>query len=232
MKPFLSRLAIVLILSCGLLPAFANPRVQLQHLREKGSGYTIDVQVPQIVNPTAAQSAINMKIMKDARADVAAFAKQAKDDHASSKDLLAYEMESGVTVHLLNDRWFSFEQMTSQYTGGAHPNPLVATELWDLKRGRALSLKDLFKSGVDFLQPLSEICKKEINGRDLGWELSDRDKGLEPKAENYTTFYVDGTNLVVVFPPYQVGPYSAGTQEVKIPYKDLQAMAAPQGPLH
>lgn len=55
--------------------------------------------------------------------------------------------------------------------------------------------------------------------------------GMAPKATNYGVFYLDGKNLVVVFPPYQIAPYSSGSIEVKIPVRSLQAIATPDGPL-
>lgn len=60
-----------------------------------------------------------------------------------------------------------------------------------------------------------------------GWA----ETGRAPKTENDDVFSLDGKNLVVVFPPYQIAPYSSGTIEAKIPVQALTATTAPEGPL-
>jgi hypothetical protein len=59
------------------------------------------------------------------------------------------------------------------------------------------------------------------------------EQGTEPKAGNFANFEPilgqDGkiTALRFVFPPYQVGPYSDGTQTVEVPAAVLLPHIAP-----
>ena len=59
------------------------------------------------------------------------------------------------------------------------------------------------------------------------------EQGTEPEAENFANFEpvlgADGriAALRFVFPPYQVGPYSDGTQSVEVPAAVLLPVVAP-----
>jgi len=46
-------------------------------------------------------------------------------------------------------------------------------------------------------------------------------RGTTPDADNFQNWYVEGTTLVLLFPPYQVGPYSLGVVSVPIPLSEL-----------
>jgi hypothetical protein len=50
--------------------------------------------------------------------------------------------------------------------------------------------------------------------------------GTSAKAENFKDWYVDGTNLVIVFPPYAVAAYAAGAQTLTIPFSQLTSLKA------
>ncbi len=48
--------------------------------------------------------------------------------------------------------------------------------------------------------------------------------GTTAKVENFQDWYIDGTSLVIIFPPYQVAAYAAGEQTVTIPFSQLTAL--------
>lgn len=113
-------------------------------------------------------------------------------------------------------------------TGGAHPNSYNATISFD-KNGNEVKLPDLFKSDSRYLDRLSDISYKSIvKDATLRFEsaLDDDQKdwirmGTAPTPEALQFFYLDGDNLVLIFPPYQVAAYVAGTFEVHIPLSTL-----------
>jgi hypothetical protein len=47
--------------------------------------------------------------------------------------------------------------------------------------------------------------------------------GTTPDPNNFQIFYFEGDYLVIVFPPYQVGPWVLGTQTIRIPRSELSA---------
>lgn len=230
MRPALRSMSIIAVLAALLVrTAAATPVVKTVTIHSKTKAADISVQVTQIQHPTAAQQAFNRRQMEAAQKSVAAFKKQVAADHPTAEQ--AWEYTSRVKTCLLTAHWYSFLDMGSVFTGGAHPNPLYGSTLLDLSSGRELTLADLFRPGTPYLKTIADLCKKEIATRDLGSDKEWQNRGMEPKADNFSVFYVDGKNLVILFPPYQVGPYSAGPQEVKIPYATLKSMAQPGRPL-
>lgn len=114
-------------------------------------------------------------------------------------------------------------------TGGAHPNTYYRTFTFDKKTGTGLHVEDVFASGVDYLTLLSEKSRAAlpaIIAAKGGLSVSEVDtdyiaQGTTPDEDNFTNWYIEGTNLVIVFPPYQVGPYVIGVQEVSIPFASI-----------
>jgi hypothetical protein len=110
----------------------------------------------------------------------------------------------------------------SEDTLGAHPNSYFKTFTFDAKTGANLQLSDLFNSGVNYLDPLSTITRSALTTQ----QGSDADPtfinpGTTPVATNFQNFAIDGSNLVIYFPPYQAAPYSSGPQIVHIPLSQL-----------
>ena len=113
----------------------------------------------------------------------------------------------------------------SSFTGGAHPNPSLVSLNFDMEKGRALQLGDLFRPGSNHLRVLSEYCLAELKTR--GDEMVFAEDGAAPKAENYQVWTLGPKGLKVVFPPYQVAPYAVGTVEVEVPWGRLAGLLRP-----
>ncbi len=114
-------------------------------------------------------------------------------------------------------------------TMGAHPNTYYRSFTFDKKTGKELELANLFKPGADYLGRLSTISRAElpsIIAERTQQAVSDVDTddikdGTKPEAASFQTFYLDGTNFVLFFPPYQIGPYVLGTTALPIPLSEL-----------
>jgi hypothetical protein len=140
---------------------------------------------------------------------------------------ITYQMKSGANT-------ISYVFTTVTDTFGAHPNTDFKTFTFDKKTGGMLSLSDLFAPGANYLASLSTIARKmlpaTIAARE-GIKASAVDTtmlnaGTSAKAENFKDWYVDGTNLVIVFPPYAVAAYAAGAQTLTIPFSQLTSLKA------
>lgn len=116
-------------------------------------------------------------------------------------------------------------------TLGAHPNTVYQVFTFDTQTGAQLGLGDLFTVST-YLNELSTIANQQLPSI-----LADREQvnvsevdtdymaqGSAPKAENYQDWYLNGNNLVIVFPPYQVGPYALGTIEMPISLSQLSLL--------
>jgi hypothetical protein len=138
----------------------------------------------------------------------------------------------------------------SRYTGGAHGEPLVARFTWLPQRQTLLTTQSLLTQGKG-LEAVSSYVREQLHtaaslrNDDPGMSPEDRasllqsatqmiDEGTAPKLENFSLFQpvmnADGkiTALRFVFPPYQVGPYSDGTQTVDVPAQVLAPYLAPE----
>ena len=226
-----------LFLSLALIALFvafsadAAPRLVPKTIAESKPGlYKVEVTVVQYATPTAAQARINAVLMKEARDSVSEFVKAAKSDNASRRTEWTLDLETQVIYQ--SDRWLSIQVMGGEFTGGAHPNPSAASHLFDVTNGRELKLSQLFRQGAPYLESLADKCRRELaKNEDLTADKKWMLQGSAPKPENYSVFSIDGKNLVILFRAYQVGPYSSGSPEVKIPFATLKSIAAPSGPL-
>lgn len=139
--------------------------------------------------------------------------------------------------------FISVRESGSSDTGGAHPNPVQATFVFDRKAGKLIALDDLFadpdaarKALANFahdtlLKKLMADAPKPGEGSPDAlreWKsnmLQMLDGGTKPTTVNYSVFVVQaGANpsapspgITLIFPPYQVAAYVYGTQTVGVP---------------
>jgi hypothetical protein len=109
-------------------------------------------------------------------------------------------------------------------SGAAHPNAFTAVVNYDLANGRQIKLADLFPGSPDYLARLADKAAAALKEKFAKDEIPFEDyaqEGTAPKAENYQNFLINEDALVIIFDPYQVGPWAIGIQEIVIPFKDL-----------
>ena len=142
------------------------------------------------------------------------------------------------TIALAQDDLASLQfDIGSYYQGAAHPNSFTEVVNYDLKNGKQLHLTDLFKPGAKFLQVLSAYCisdlKKQAKTRGPDSMLEDDwvQRGAGPTLKNYQSWTITKKGLGINFDSYQVAPYAAGPQFVKIPYSAIKEHVNPDGPL-
>jgi len=114
------------------------------------------------------------------------------------------------------------------YMGGAHGLETRNYYNFDLKTGKIISEKDLFKS--NFEAELSEIIKKRIveESKEIKEEketepilsLEDTDFWSDSIKPN-GNFYITDESINYVFNPYEIAPYYMGQTEVTIPFNRL-----------
>ena len=137
----------------------------------------------------------------------------------------------------------------TSYTGGAHGTPLVARFVWLPARDEMLT-SDRLLAGPEGWTAVSGFVREQLqtalSQRIDADEVAPAERaemfqngagmiaaGTEPKAATFAHFEpVMGRGgrlaaLRFVFPPYQVGPYSDGTQTVEVPAAVLLPHVAP-----
>lgn len=128
----------------------------------------------------------------------------------------------------------SYVTQFEQYTGGAHGNNYYYTVVYDSSTGKKIELTDLFKEPahaytylsqkirplvVDEVLRNSGISKPTPEERDFAAVMAE--DGTAPRAENFERWYLNDGKLMVIFPPYHVASYAAGTQIVGIPLNQM-----------
>lgn len=189
---------------------------------KKSAGATADAKAVEIMK----QFEINT---------ILAFKEQGNFDHLSHDDIqmmgldqrkesveIKYEVKSG-------PRTVSYVYTIYQDTLGAHPNTYFRTFTFDSRTGEGLDIPDFFVAGTNYLSILSTAARKAlpasiaaregVSVKDLDADYMNR--GTTPDADNFQNWYIEGSSLVLVFPPYQVAPYSAGVQMVSIPFSQF-----------
>ncbi len=132
------------------------------------------------------------------------------------------------------------------YQGGAHPNHVIDTLLWDAQAARFMNIKPFFKEMADggpTLQRLAHLIRAalavEKKARDIDVADPNKDQWLssvKPKITDIGGIALAPSNetgkssgFVVYFSPYAVGPYAEGEFVVFIPYNSFQTMLSASG---
>lgn len=137
----------------------------------------------------------------------------------------------------------------SSYLGGAHGQPLVKRFAWLPGEGRLLTAQALVPDAAGWRAIAGYVRERLLT--DLSLRLDENgvadearpeamrgeatliEAGTAPDPDNFSEFEpivgADGklAGLRFVFPPYQVGPYAAGTQSVDVPAAVLLPHVAP-----
>lgn len=181
----------------------SSASISLARINDSSNTYEIDAQYPQFGIP-----AIDAKI----RASVDTEIQRLKSAPANpSPNNIKNEFQSVFEGAYVSDALISVRMIYSEYTGGAHPNYVIATLNYDPATGRELSLTDALTLTGLSLEQLAERASQELRAK-LGEAMFV--EGATAKPENYAAFLVTENQVTFIFQPYQVAAYAAGAQEV------------------
>lgn len=132
------------------------------------------------------------------------------------------------------------------YEGGAHPNHVVDTLLWDTRAKRFMNIKPFFKEMADGGPTLTQLARlirvalaAEKKARDIEVGDPDTDQWLssvKPKITDIGGIALapslepgKSAGLIAYFSPYAVGPYVEGEYAVFVPYADFATTLSAEG---
>jgi hypothetical protein len=75
------------------------------------------------------------------------------------------DLSASYDIMLATDDLISVEMVVTSYSGGAYPNETYYTLNYDLRAGRELQLKDLFKPNADYKKAIEQYSLKDLNAR-------------------------------------------------------------------
>ena len=232
--------------STSATTALSKSASPLADVVETTPDYVIGISYP----PSAARYpglATKLKRYADAaRAELLQAVKARQDAHAGASP---YDLSISFTEVLDSPTLFAVAADGSSYTGGAHGAPLIARFVWLPQKGRLLNASDLVPDAQSWTpiaahvrEQLHSALSQRVDADDLppGERVevlrnASRmiDDGTEPRPDNFAMFepVVAPSGklraLRFVFAPYQVGPYSDGTQTVEVPAAVLLPHIAP-----
>lgn len=232
----------------GQPPAVAEPAglVQLKDVIETNDRYVIGISYP----PTANKYPGLAKVLGDYSNAARAELMEAVEAMGNDKPSAPYELSLSFEQVVETPRLVAVAADGSQYTGGAHGQPLIARFVWLPQQNRLLTAAQLVPQPQGW-KPISDYVRLQLltvaESRAAADDLdpADRvdlmktstrmiDEGTQANAENFSEFVpllnAEGkvTALRFVFPPYQVGPYADGTQTVDVPAEVLRPHIAPE----
>ncbi len=156
-----------------------------------------------------------------------------KEVEDAAKELEKLESVARVGLHVRSELFShsenikSYKLILSKNTGGAHSNTFFHTWTYDASTGEIFKFQDLFQTEHNPLWKIYPIVKAQL----LAIEISDEawiERGSgDVNFENYRNFVIDGTDLVLLFEPYQVAAYAAGPQEIRIPLDEINVILRP-----
>lgn len=149
---------------------------------------------------------------------------QSAKDHFSSIDepsyFSNYYSSENIQIGRNDAHILSLIETGSDYMGGAHGNYGSIGYTFDVQSGKILALEDLLIDKEGFYAKATDYITDTL------YELYD--EGLYPEykqvvADTWTgeygvKYYLDASGIVIIYNPYEVGPYAMGKAHVTLPY--------------
>lgn len=145
-------------------------------------------------------------------------------DHFSSIDEISYFSSyysyEDTRIGRSDAHILSLIETGSEYTGGAHGNHGSIGYTFDVQSGKILALEDLLTDKEGFYAKATDYITDKL--------YETYDEGLYPEykqivADSWTgefsiKYYLDASGIVIIYNPYEVGPYAMGEADVTLPY--------------
>ncbi|UKE56853.1 DUF3298 and DUF4163 domain-containing protein [Xanthomonas translucens] len=231
--------------TAAVAPAAPAP-TELKDVIEHTPSYVVGIIFPPALNRYPGLAQAVGRYAQAARGELM----QAVGGLGNDRPSAPYELSLQFEMLLERPELVAVAADGSRYTGGAHGEPLVARFVWLPQQQRMLTADTLIPDPKGWAQvagyvapQLRQAVQARVDAEQLPPEDHDEQvrsadkmiaEGTGPQAQNFSQFQplVDAAGKIValrfVFPPYQVGPYSDGTQSVDVPASVLRGLVAPE----
>ena len=134
-----------------------------------------------------------------------------------------YTVESKDSVLLNDGRLLSLRMSGYSYTGGAHPNFILAAVSFDAQTGRRIDLSDLV-TDLDALAKVAEQFYRREKAEifEEGFDFDPEWPFVLPAAAAITA-----EGIYMGYMPYEVAPYAVGSAEFVIPFSEINDLLKP-----
>lgn len=170
-----------------------------------------------------------------------------RQDPADFSDGRGWGFERTYTLFSTAGRFVGVLRQDYVNTGGAHPNTVVDTILWDAAAKKRVSVRPFFTETADNGPAMTALARliraavakeKTARGAEVAADLAKDDwlKGIEPSLLKLGPLVLAPSTepgksggLSVHFSPYAVGSYAEGLYTVVIPWRDFAQFLSPEG---
>ncbi|CAD0342474.1 DUF3298 and DUF4163 domain-containing protein [Xanthomonas hortorum pv. cynarae] len=218
----------------------------LEDVIEHAPAYMVGISYPRGLDAYPELAALIRSYSQDARAELM----EAVAGLGNDKPAAPYELSLAFETVLQTADLIVVSADGSRYTGGAHGEPLVARFVWLVKERKQLTAQALIPDPAGWEKIAREVAAQLHNAaaqrveadrvpvEDQAEQVASADRmiaeGTAAQVDNFAQF-VPVLNpagqiaaLRFVFPPYQVGPYSDGTQIAQVSAATLLPWIAPE----
>ena len=136
------------------------------------------------------------------------------------------------SVQRFDARIASLQIRTFDYTGGAHEVIGESSLNWDLKRGRAFALRDVFDDAKPWRKFATDFCLHDLREQSAGEAALDPDRSAVESVVGDEANWLWGADAATVhFTVYTVASFAGGEFDVEIPYAELKAYLRTDAPV-
>ncbi|SMQ94754.1 DUF3298 and DUF4163 domain-containing protein [Xanthomonas fragariae] len=218
----------------------------LKDVLEHAPAYMVGISYPRGLDAYPELTALIRGYAQDARAELM----EAVSGLGNDKPAAPYELSLAFETVLQTAELIVVSADGSRYTGGAHGEPLVARFVWLVKERKQLTAQALIpnpagreKIGREVAAKLHAAATQRVEVdrvpfEDQAKQVASADRtmaeGTAAQVDNFAQFVPvlnpagQITALRFVSLPYQVGPYSDGTQTAEVAASTLLPWVAPE----
>lgn len=152
-----------------------------------------------------------------------------KPQHAVAEEPLPPFTRRFTDDTLTEVTWWSADLVSTldwrvYYSGGAHANTTLTSHTWRRDASgtwRLITLDDLLGPAVTWKAAAQQAVVADLVRQQAGWYDGDSVTFRPADDLLLRVWSVAGDALVISFPPYEVGPFSQGVFQVRIPWKTV-----------
>lgn len=158
------------------------------------------------------------------------------DDMAAEADEISVDF--GYTVSYIDDTdiyiaradstVISFKSSNYYYMGGAHGMSGYFGDTFDVASGEELAIDEMMDNADGFRTFARKYIFDEIQKKYSDEVFPEYESILADMWDENRQWYMDGNGLVIIFNPYELGPYAAGIFAFHIPYSELGDYMKPE----
>lgn len=189
---------------------------------------SLDMKVPQLYGLTDIkfEKAFNHKLLKEALQRKKYAISEAelynKDMIRDGLKPIKFEYLESYSIISSPLPYYTLELFKYQYSGGAHGIGELNYITIDTNKNSIITLKDLFKSTIDYKALINNQIKTQIDARTKQGEVFFLGDDGFVSIKDQQNFYINPNGVItIVFNVYEIAPYAAGAIEIPLNMEEL-----------